>query len=248
MRRNSIGSYNCRGAFELRDDGGLHHVVEPDSTFRVGSSIGGYWAKPVQYGGRRMISLIRLSGGQLSWPLGRIRRVLGRERGELLWEGEGLWAASAGSARRGVWHRISRDGDPLRQALRGLGLPSDLVHCVDEIDGTAYLGGQFDRRMADLSWFLADGEELGREAISDRTEKVRVVGGTFLIRGKDWDREDCRFSRPIVTGVTVTPVTDRAAVAARIAATAATRSGVRTESTPLKRGDGWGPIPDLRGW
>ena len=62
MRKKYTGSYNKFGAFELRKASGqVEKTIEPNDVFSVDNSFGGYWAKPITYGGERRLALIRLS-------------------------------------------------------------------------------------------------------------------------------------------------------------------------------------------
>jgi len=217
MRTKYIANYNSQGAFELRNESGaIAKIIEPNEVFSIGNSIGGYWAKPIRYSDTPMLALIRLSGQEKHWPLERLQKRFGKEKGRLLWPGEGLWATTSGSARRGVWHRIREEHDPIRVALRQLGLPSNLLHEVQEINEETWVGGQYDRGGASRGWVITDGEQknipLDYET-SFGSRKILVTGGTYLIKGTDFDKEDCRFARPVVNGVFVTPSADRQMVA-----------------------------------
>lgn len=233
MREKVIGSYEG-GNFVLRkEDGSIYLKIEPDKIFRIGNSIGGYWAKPINYAGQRMIALVRLGGSKLNWPLTKIRHVFGKEKGQILWPGLGLWAVTSGSARRGVWHRIKGDTDPIRQALREMQLPSsDLLHVVDKIDEEVYEGGGCCHHLPEFKrgslWFLCDGEvEHLRDATfitrencggnqyhigcPDQPALKRVKGGTFLIKGQDV-LLSCSY-RSEILDVYITKETNRSGVA-----------------------------------
>lgn len=142
MRRHATGSYDDAGHFVLADhSGGQYLTVSPNEIFSVGNSIGGYWAKPIRYAGQSMLALVRLTGTQKTWPLAQIRAALGRERGEVLRPGPGLWAVSSGAARRGVWHQ-HRPSDPLTEAVRAAGFPASIIHEVPSLaTATIYEGG-----------------------------------------------------------------------------------------------------------
>ena len=96
--------------------GAVHMTIKPDDVFSIGNQMGGYWAKPVTYAGKKRLSLIKLSGSEKSLPLKEIRRRCGSRRGFVLHPGStGLWATSSGSARRGIFHPVK--ADPVDLAL-----------------------------------------------------------------------------------------------------------------------------------
>lgn len=185
------------------------------------------------YAGQQMLALVRIGGSKLNGPIERIRRSFGKERGTILQPGPGLWAVSSGAARRGVWHRIREDADPVRQALRSMGLPSNLVRTVDKIEEEVYEGGRLCKHLSyggSSSWFLSDGEAehledacyVTREncsgnqyhiGCSDGPARKRVTGGTYLITGADVSRSDIRSAHPTVRQVLVTPAAEREFVA-----------------------------------
>lgn len=220
MRTECTGAYTEYGSFELRrEDGSLYRKIDPDQVFQVGNSIGGFWAKPITYTGQRMIALVRVGGSNVGQPVERIRRRFGQERGMLLQPGLGLWADTSGAARRGVWHRIREDTDPIRRALRSVGLPSSMLQIVDKIDLEVAEGGRRDRGGADWKWFIADGSvshlrvETHTGYYKWDTTYDRVENGTLLITGTDWSSEDCNFARPTLQKVLVTPMVNRELVA-----------------------------------
>lgn len=137
------GQYDSKGAFIMKivkdceycneKEGDVFKKISPNEIFGVGNSIGGYWAKPIKYAGKKMIALVRLSGAQKGCSLSEIRRELGREKGQVLHPGKGLWATSSGSARNGVLHRYHPPRDVIEKALEKGGYGRRCIHRVPEI-------------------------------------------------------------------------------------------------------------------
>jgi len=45
----------------------------------------------------------------------------------------GLWALSAGAAKRGICHQIREDGDPLKKVMREANMPTSKIIIAEEI-------------------------------------------------------------------------------------------------------------------
>lgn len=237
MRTQLNGFYN-NGSFELRrtEDGSLHLTVEPNQVLRIGNSIGGFWAKPIRYAGEPMLALVRIGGSAVGWSAEQLRRQFGGERGTILRPGPGLWAVSSGAARRGVWHPIREDADPIRSALRSLRFPSTLVRTVDGIDETVYEGGNLCKHSThggSNGFFFTDGDasEVLEHATFVRSHgnqyhvgcqetptRRRVKGGTYLIVGADVSRDGISGMYPAIHAVVITPKVDKEFVARMVRA------------------------------
>lgn len=108
--------------------------IEPNTVIRVGNSIGGYFARQINHRGQKRIVLIRVSGSEALQDIGELKILTHGQKGLLLLPGmKGLWATSSGSAKRGLLHRITGEDNPVKSALRGLGLPSSLMRQVQTI-------------------------------------------------------------------------------------------------------------------
>lgn len=132
------GSYSATGAFELRHaegilTGELLTVIEPNTVFSVGNSIGGYYARQVMYTGQRMIAAVRVSGGQKSLSAQQLASITKGGKGFILKPGLGLWAISSGSAKRGLFHKYTPPTDPIEVALVKVGLGRSVLRLVSEI-------------------------------------------------------------------------------------------------------------------
>jgi len=209
--------------------GTVYMTVAPNATFGVGNSFGGYFARQVR---NNLLELIRVSGSEKHLPPQQLGEITKERKGQILWPGVGLWAVSSGSALRGVFHRQRPDGDPIKQALREAGMPSNLTAVVEKIDMLAEEGGPLCQHCVHSEWekvLHSDGKkttvEEGRRVTEHfnqyhigcqlTPDMVKIEGGTYVIQsllrisgGGSW--------YPSIEMVTLTVGADRKVIAEKI--------------------------------
>lgn len=238
-RVHVIGSYVGK-SFVLRyaegpRAGEVFLQINPNDIVRPGSSIGGYWAKPITLTvNEYRLALVRVSGAYVDADVQTLRREFGRERGEVLHPRPGLWATSSKSAKRGVFHRISDETDPIKIALHGVGAPSNVLNEVSYINEIVHEGGALCEHTASsgvsATHLRYDGKlVILREAPREKHEEdelswcpteareVQITGGSYLMRLELRSGHQPRQRDPFVDTIWITPEADRRQVADLIA-------------------------------
>jgi hypothetical protein len=219
------GNYEGQ-AFVLRKEGGdIYERILPDTIIGI-SDFCSYFAKRIWWGNKPMIALIKLSGNMTALKLRELKRKTRIQKGFILKPGKGLWATSAGSAHRGVWHPLKDVNNPILIALWSHEMPTNIFQVVSDIDYKVYEGGNLceHARTGSYSYsYETDGNiyELrpalyGRHARAKRCQireaTIQVVGGTYCVQAVRRKENNGKFY-PKISIVIITEAVDKTAVA-----------------------------------
>jgi len=194
---------------EIFKKGEVFVILRPNKIFGIGTSIGGYWVKPITYAGQKMLAVIRISGSERKLPLWKLRKKVGSRKGLILKPGMiGLWATSAGSARRGIFHRYTPPKDEVEKALdraTNIGPGRKCLHRVEKIDVEIKIGRE--DCYCSYEKYLVDYD--GKFFFDNRGKRIK--GGTYLLQ---WyaQRRNGGWS-PSLMGAYITPKADQKEVA-----------------------------------
>ena len=189
-------------------------TISPNEVFSIGNQMGGYWAKPITYAGKKTLALVKLSGSEKGLTLKEIRRRCGTRRGFVLRSGTtGLWATSSGSARRGLLRpaKAPIKADPVDLALEECML---FKHVIEFGKGDLQLTcgiDVFEGRFFDCNEeydFIHDGKQSKGERV-EGCERCRVSSFSYCIV-----RTRLHGSRKL--RIYLTPNADRSLVADKI--------------------------------
>jgi hypothetical protein len=231
------GNYDGSGNYVLTTEGGeVHMSIAPMSTFGIGNSIGGYFARPIRYAGQKMLSIVRIGGSETRLSPETLSSRHGQEKGFILRPGmKGLWATSSGSARKGVFHPIRETNDPIILALREIKMPSSLLQEVESIDLDVLKGGDLcSHSVSEGDYWLSfktdgqakrthDGEFVKSHfnqfhvGCMSSPATYHITGGTYVVQSGDKKAMN-GFDYPYIGKITVTKSADRGAVAGLILA------------------------------
>ena len=227
------GKYVLRYA-EDPEEGTVFLAISHGDVFSVGNSIGGWYARQVQYAGETRIALHHISGKEKGLNGKALERVTRGQKGFVLRPMTGLWATSSGSAKRGLFHRVDGDAtpNPVVDALRRARMPSDLLREVESIDMGVMEGGTLCRHSTgqdtwygyetdgtpttvhEAGWVTDHGNQY-HNGCKAGTDDVHVGGGTYVVEWMDRKGMGGGGSRSI-QGVTVSGTADHEKVAAII--------------------------------
>ncbi|MFA6514441.1 MAG: hypothetical protein WCT50_04125 [Patescibacteria group bacterium] len=126
------GNYEGK-AFVLREpDGRLYQQIEPETKLTIAGI--NYFVKRAFVNRQSMVGLMSLDDETFNLSIAQLKKRTRGRRALLLRPGKGLWALNFGSAKRGVWHLMSNNTNPILTALWSHELTSQLLQVVDEIN------------------------------------------------------------------------------------------------------------------
>jgi hypothetical protein len=190
------GNYEGQAFVLRKENGDVYQRIEPDTIFGIGQ-FDSYFAKRIWWGNGPMIAIIKLSGNMTALKLRELKRKTRIQKGFILRPGKGLWATTAGSAHRGIWHPLKDVNNPILIALWSKELSTNIFQIVQEIDCKVYEGGNLcehpQGRGGYCYSYAADGNsgELRPAAYGKhvrakfcqiREATIQIIGGTYCIQ------------------------------------------------------------------
>jgi hypothetical protein len=187
------GNYEGQAFVLRKENGDVYQRIEPDTIFSIGDFIS-YFAKKIWWSRQPFIALITLGPNE---SVSRIRNLKkSRQKGFILKPGKGLWATTAGSAHRGIWHLLKDVNNPILIALWSHEMPTNIFQIVQEIDYQVYEGGNMceHSRMGSYSYgYETDGnicelrpamhgKHVRAKFCQIREATIQVIGGTYCIQ------------------------------------------------------------------
>ena len=189
------GNYEGQAFVLRKENGDVYQRIEPDTIFGIGD-FDSYFARRIWWGNKPMIALITLSGNMCALKLRELKRNTKHQKGFILKPGKGLWATTAGSAHRGVWHPLKDVNNPILIALWSKELSTNIFQTVQEIDYQVYEGGNLCEHSRMGSYFYSYqtdgnicelrpamyGKHVRAKFCQIKEATIQVVGGTYCIQ------------------------------------------------------------------
>lgn len=228
MRMLVHGNYEGQAFVLRKEDGSIYQRILPDTIFGIGDFCS-YFAKRIWWGGNPTIALIKLSSNMKVLNLRELKKKTRIQKGFILKPGKGLWAISADSARRGIWHLLKEIDDPILITLWSYGLPSQFMQVVENLDCQVLNGGNLCEHARAGSYYydyLTDGnlgelrpgvygKHVRGKMCQIREAVIQVIGGTYCIQACKRKENNGRvYSK--VTSVMITAAANKQMVAKKI--------------------------------
>lgn len=189
------GNYEGQAFVLRKENGDVYQRIMPDTIFGIGQ-FDSYFAKRIWWGNGPMIAIIKLSDNMSTLKLRDLKRKTRIQKGFILRPGKGLWATTAGSAHRGVWHPLKDINNPILIALWSHEMPTNIFQIVQEIDYQVYEGGNLcehartgsysyryetDGNICELRPAM-HGKHVRAKFCQIREATIQVIGGTYCIQ------------------------------------------------------------------